>query len=81
VHVQLCERRAKLEVLMGSRTDALKLVSSMTLFERVARTVRIAEPAGELTELAERAADVLTAAEAQGYGRCEFTLRQVRAAR
>lgn len=51
--------------LMGSEIDAMKLVSSMTLFRGVA--------AGVDADLERAAADVLEQAEAQGYPPCEFT--------
>jgi uncharacterized protein (DUF1810 family) len=54
--------------VMGSGIDALKLVSSMTLFREVARR------AGDL-ELAAKADGVLQAATRQGYRECEFTTR------
>ena len=52
---------------MGSEIDALKLVSSMTLFREIARRVKD-------DELATAADDVLEAAKAQGYRECAFTL-------
>ena len=56
--------------VMGSEIDALKLVSSMTLFRDVARR------SGDL-EFAAKADGVLEAANNQGYRECEFTLRQM----
>jgi uncharacterized protein (DUF1810 family) len=77
VSTQLCRLQPpQLEVLMGSRVDALKLVSSLTLFEAVATTL-----AGEGDEdsayarLAEEIGGVLAVADAQGYDRCAFTQR------
>ena len=59
-----------LDDLMGSDIDALKLVSSMTLFRAMARRAKDDELAG--------AADaVLQAATRQGYGECVFTLARV----
>jgi len=52
--------------VMGSEIDALKLVSSMTLFCEVAR--RANDP-----NLAARADAVLDTARRQGYRECEFT--------
>lgn len=60
-------RGERLDLVMGSHVDALKLVSSMTLFEHVA--------AG--TPLARKATEILAAAEAQGFPRCAFTLRRL----
>lgn len=56
--------------LMGSEIDALKLVSSMTLFREVARR------AGD-QDLAAEADSVLRVAKSQGYPECDFTLRQL----
>jgi uncharacterized protein (DUF1810 family) len=68
-----------LETLMSSSIDALKLVSSLTLFGNVARKLHAAEGLAEeaLTEyvaLARVAEEVLDAAALQGYGPCEYTL-------
>lgn len=56
-------RGEPLEIVMGSHIDALKLVSSLTLFEHLAGDRRIV--------------DLLEAAEAQGYPRCAFTLARL----
>jgi uncharacterized protein (DUF1810 family) len=56
--------------VMGSQIDALKLVSSMTLFREVARRLND-------QELATAADAVLQAAGRQGYRECEFTLSQL----
>jgi len=53
--------------VMGSEIDALKLVSSMTLFREVARRV-------DDRDLAAKAEAILEAAKSQGYRECEFTL-------
>ncbi len=58
--------------VMGSSIDAMKLVSSMTLFREVARRV-------DDRKLATSANAVLQAAEPQGFGECEFTLREMAA--
>jgi uncharacterized protein (DUF1810 family) len=82
VHAQLVGHKARVERLMGSHIDALKLVSSVTLFEHAAR---ILDPARDdrarnaAAALAKLAAEVLVAAEAQGYHRCSFTMQQIRA--
>jgi hypothetical protein len=60
--------------LMGSRTDALKLVSSLTLFEHVARTLHEARGLEEHGSLAQSAGEVLNAAASQGYARCAVTV-------
>ena len=63
--------------LMGSSIDANKLVSSMTLFAEVGHTRPAGEGAASATALARTADAILAAAEAQGYSRCAFTLRQL----
>jgi uncharacterized protein (DUF1810 family) len=74
VHGHLTGRGASVRHLMGAHVDALKLVSSLTLFERVARSVRQTGPSPELAELATMAAEILEVAARQGYPRCRFTL-------
>jgi len=64
---------ARIETLMGSHIDALKLVSSMTLFARVARAAHAADPRPELGALADHADAILAAALGQGFKRCAFT--------
>jgi len=63
--------------LMGSSVDAAKLVSSMTLYGEVARTLPEAARIPATDALARAAEDILSAAEAQGYPRCAHTLRQL----
>jgi uncharacterized protein (DUF1810 family) len=63
----------RLEQLMGSRIDALKLVSCMTLFEDVAKKLGAVDPRPQFAAMAEHAERILTAAAAQGYRRCAFT--------
>ena len=64
------EPPAALRSLMGADIDALKLVSSMTLFREIARR------AGD--EDVRSAADaILRAAKAQGFAECEFTLSRL----
>lgn len=60
----------RLTRVMGSEIDALKLVSSLTLFEGVAMML-----GGEHERFAALASEVLQRAEAQGYPRCAFTLK------
>jgi uncharacterized protein (DUF1810 family) len=64
------EPAAPLATVMGSEIDAVKLVSSMTLFREVAR--RAGDE--EMTLVAEA---ILAAARKQGFGACEFTLSQL----
>ena len=66
-----------IETLMGSSTDALKLVSSLTLFGHAARELHAAEGLADYGALARAAAAVLNAAERQGYGPCEYTLSRL----
>lgn len=61
--------------LMGSTIDVQKLVSSLTLFEQIARERHVAHPSAEHEELVKVATRVLAAAEGQGYPRCAFTQR------
>ena len=65
---------ASLDDLMGSRIDALKLVSSLTLFERAARALEATGDLAECAPLADAAGEVLSAAASQGYPRCRYTL-------
>lgn len=58
--------------VMGSDIDALKLVSSLTLFERVAQRL---PSAGEHSQFLKVVEQVLKRAEEQGYPRCAFTLK------
>ena len=74
VAVQL-DRDVTLTELMGSETDALKLVSSLTLFEFAARKTADADPS--LNAFAELCGRVLARAGQQGFPRCAHTLRQL----
>jgi len=69
-------RGADLTALMGSSIDALKLVSSLTLFEAVAR-LEAGEGDPSQLPLAQVAEEILTRAEAQGLSRCRYTLGQL----
>ena len=62
--------------LMGSSIDAAKLVSSMTLFGRVARSLS-ASPGDPHAAFADLADEILTAAAAQGYPACGHTLNRL----
>jgi uncharacterized protein (DUF1810 family) len=74
-------RGASIETLMGSSTDALKLVSSLTLFRHAATDLHAEEELPACGSLARVASDVLKAAESQGYGPCRYTLSQLDARR
>ena len=63
--------------LMGSPIDALKLVSSLTLFGGVARRLACEDPSRAYETLALAADTILAAAQAQGYPPCERTLEEL----
>jgi len=65
-------------VLMGSRLDALKLVSSLTLFEQVAKELRASACEERHRALATAAEEVIDVVGAQGYSRCTYTLESLR---
>ena len=65
---------AALDRLMGSSIDATKLVSSLTLFGKVARSLSDSRTDANAA-LADLAEEVLIAGAAQGYQRCHHTLR------
>ena len=65
------------ETLMGSSTDALKLVSSLTLFGHAAKQLHGSDGLAAYGALARVAAEVLNTAERQGYGPCQFTLSRL----
>lgn len=63
--------------LMGGELDAMKLVSSLTLFERAATVLaRDATAAAELRGFTEACAALLAEAARQGLPRCSQTLAQ-----
>jgi uncharacterized protein (DUF1810 family) len=74
-------RKIGLVHLMGSVVDALKLVSSMTLFAHVAQALIAAEPAPRFEAMADHARAILAAAAAAGYDRCAFTEAHLRRSR
>jgi uncharacterized protein (DUF1810 family) len=67
-----------LTTLMGGQIDALKLVSSLTLFEWAGNKL-LAGDGESQGDLAKVATEILSAAEVQGYPRCQHTLRELRA--
>jgi uncharacterized protein (DUF1810 family) len=71
-------RRVRLEELMGSQIDGLKLVSCMTLFQHVAKALYAVDPQPRFAAMAEHAEKVLAAAAADGYGRCAITEEHLR---
>jgi uncharacterized protein (DUF1810 family) len=62
-----------LRELMGSEIDALKLVSSMTLFGEVARRLGQVEPLADYEKLAANADAILAIASQQGFEECAAT--------
>ncbi|MDP2345023.1 MAG: DUF1810 family protein [Deltaproteobacteria bacterium] len=68
VHSQVCNGNIPIERLMGSHIDALKLVSSLTLFGAVAEETRLVTLADAILEVAAR----------QGFVRCAHTELAVR---
>ncbi|MBI3403536.1 MAG: DUF1810 family protein [Acidobacteria bacterium] len=67
-------RGVPIEQLMGSTIDALKLVSSLTLFGAVAGRLLLEERQPAHDALARVANEVLAVAGAQGYPPCRHTL-------
>src|SRR5438270_10251807 len=68
-------RGIRLEDLMGGRTDALKLVSSLTLFRAAAEQLGREDPV--YASLAERLSASLEQTSGQGYPACDFTLARI----
>ena len=68
------DRGVTLLDLMDSSIDVTKLVSSMTLFERVAQRLHEAEGLVEYASLGAAAKKILARAAAEGYPACQFTL-------
>lgn len=68
---------APLAVLMGSRIDAAKLMSSLTLFGHVAAELHRRHPDETYDALAGAAEAAIKAGESEGYQRCRFTLERL----
>jgi uncharacterized protein (DUF1810 family) len=68
-------RGVRMEDLMGSEIDALKLVSSLTLFHAAAEQLAREDPV--FASLAERLATLLGQTTKQGYPACDFTLARI----
>ena len=68
-------RGIRLEDLMGSQIDALKLVSSLTLFRAAAEQLVREDPI--YASLATRLAALLERTTKQGYPACDFTLARI----
>lgn len=73
-------RPVAIGTLMGTHVDALKLVSCLTLFRRVARALADVEPRPGWIALAADAQAILDAASAEGWLPCRFTEEACRAA-
>ena len=65
----------RVEDLMGSRIDALKLVSSLTLFHAAAEQLARSDPT--FASLAQRLAALLGQTGGQGYPACDFTIGRI----
>jgi len=68
-------RGIRVEDLMGGQIDALKLVSSLTLFRAAAEQLAREDPV--YMSLAERLAGLLRQTSGQGYPACDFTLARI----
>src|SRR5437764_15303997 len=68
-------RGIRVEHLMGGRTDALKLVSNLTLFRAAAEQLARDDPT--FASLAQRLAELLGQISGQGYPACDFTLARI----
>ena len=74
VHEQLV-RGIRVEDLMGGQTDALKLVSNLTLVRAAAE--QLAREDSTFTSLAERLAALLGQTARQDYLPCDFTIGRI----
>jgi uncharacterized protein (DUF1810 family) len=70
-----------LSQLMGSQIDALKLISSITLFREVARRLQDVESLAEYAQIEANAGTILDRAAEQGFPPCRATLRELAATR
>ena len=71
------EKGTSIGTLMGSRIDASKLVSSMTLFAEVAHRLPPGEQDATSRAIAATADAILAAAAQQGYPRCDHTVARL----
>lgn len=67
--------------LMGSEIDARKVVSSLTLFEHVARAMPVTDQADNVRTISDTATRILDAVASHGYARCAVTLASLESAR
>jgi uncharacterized protein (DUF1810 family) len=65
---------ASVERLMGGKIDALKLVSSLTLFEHAAERLDREDAHPDLAKISALCREALARVEAQGFPRCAHTL-------
>src|SRR4029077_3693675 len=68
-------RGIRVEDVMGDRTDAVKIVSSLTFFRAAAEQLAREDPL--YASLAERLATLLGQTSGQGYPACDFTLARI----
>lgn len=68
-------RGVSLEELMGGRTDALKLFSSLTLFRAAAQALAVEDLTFD--SVAQRFDSILDQTRAQGYPPCAWTLSRI----
>jgi uncharacterized protein (DUF1810 family) len=74
---QVRNNAVPLRTLMGSEIDAIKLVSSLTLFEYVAKAAAADDRSAEFLTLSTVCAELLDIAAVQGCPRCRFTLDHI----
>jgi uncharacterized protein (DUF1810 family) len=72
-------RGIRVKDLMGGRTDALKLVSSLTLFRAAAEQLGREDPT--LASMAQRLSTLLGQTGEQSYPACDFTLARIDSAK
>ena len=77
VHQQAVVQTVSLDTLLGSSVDARKLVSSLTLWQAVARRPVAGVPAAELAQLVTQCEAILAVARLQRIPRCSFTEVQI----
>jgi uncharacterized protein (DUF1810 family) len=70
-------RSVSLSRLMGSTIDVTKLVSSLTLFSKVAKQLIAEGGDDEYAAIARVADEILSVARAEGHPPCQFTLEHL----
>jgi uncharacterized protein (DUF1810 family) len=71
------DRQVSLRRLMGSTIDVTKLVSSLTLFSKVAKQLIAEGGDDEYAAIARVADEILSVARAEGHPPCQFTLEHL----